>query len=105
MCGDVAEGAQMMDVLNPFITEGARAMVFVDGENLAIRYGAMATGGAATPWYEPSIPVWHQDLNPGLILEPFASNSNPCLFPTSRCLRVPASGSPPRYGVRSDSWG
>ena len=29
-----------MPDLYPFINEGYRAMVFVDGENLAIRYGA-----------------------------------------------------------------
>lgn len=54
--------------LYPFIIENARAMVFVDGENLAIRYGAMAKGQAAPQHlsirYQPDIAVWAQALSP-----------------------------------------
>jgi uncharacterized LabA/DUF88 family protein len=56
--------------LYPFIIEGCRAMVFVDGENLAIRYGAMLDGRAPQPgligWYRPDVAVWAQDLSPNL---------------------------------------
>jgi hypothetical protein len=56
------------DELFPFVTDGARAMVFVDGENLAMRYGAML-GGVPPPeymtaWYKPDVAVWAQSLNP-----------------------------------------
>jgi uncharacterized LabA/DUF88 family protein len=43
-------------------------MVFVDGENLAIRYGAMLKGGqplaSLASWYRRDVGVWAQELNP-----------------------------------------
>jgi uncharacterized LabA/DUF88 family protein len=55
--------------LYPFIFETARAMMFVDGENLAIRYGDMAS--VSTPpnpyggfWHMPNVAVWAQALSP-----------------------------------------
>jgi len=57
-----------MTELYPFITEAARAMMFVDGENLAMRYGAMLKEAGkplvATPWYRPDVMVWAQALSP-----------------------------------------
>jgi uncharacterized LabA/DUF88 family protein len=51
--------------LYPFVTEGARAMVFVDGENLAIRYDS-AKGEPARPDVVclPKIDVWSPALSP-----------------------------------------
>lgn len=57
-----------MAELYPFIFDGARAMVFIDGENLAIRYGEML--GTAQPneqiahWYRKDVAVWAQSLSP-----------------------------------------
>jgi uncharacterized LabA/DUF88 family protein len=57
--------------LFPFVIEGARAMVFVDGENLAIRYGSalaelQAKGGTSTKTvsYRPNVAVWASPLSP-----------------------------------------
>src|SRR5690242_18494785 len=54
--------------LYPYIGQDARAMVFVDGENLALRYGAMLGGKPppvqATGWYRAGVAVWAQSLNP-----------------------------------------
>lgn len=57
-----------MPDLYPFVHDGARAMVFVDGENLAMRYGEML-GGVPPPqkmesWYRPGVAVWAQELSP-----------------------------------------
>jgi hypothetical protein len=41
-----------MTDLYPFVIEGARAMVFVDGENLAIRYGGHAGWAVASGRHE-----------------------------------------------------
>jgi uncharacterized LabA/DUF88 family protein len=58
----------MSEILYPHIFPGAKAMVFVDGENLAIRYGKMLGGVPPPPkmqsWYKPDVAVWTQDLNP-----------------------------------------
>lgn len=55
-----------MNELYPLSTHGCRAMVFVDGENLAIRYGAMVQGrmldDVETAWYRADIAVWSQKL-------------------------------------------
>jgi NYN domain len=55
--------------LIPYLTDNARAMVFVDGENLAIRYGSMLKTRATPPCshvqYEPNVFVWSQRLNSG----------------------------------------
>ena len=54
--------------LYPFIIEGARAMVFVDGENLAIRYGnaRKQLGGPDKPdvVHIPNVAVWSSVLSP-----------------------------------------
>jgi hypothetical protein len=54
----------MSSPLYPFIIEGCRAMVFVDGENLAIRYGNTPKGAQPTPgvsgWYLPKARVIRQ---------------------------------------------
>jgi uncharacterized LabA/DUF88 family protein len=55
--------------LYPFVIEGARAMVFVDGENLAIRYGnaKKQLGGSsekAGVAYLPNVAVWSSALSP-----------------------------------------
>lgn len=44
-----------------------RVMVFVDGENLAIRYGAMLDGAAPLPHivYEKDVYVWSRKCNIG----------------------------------------
>lgn len=52
----------------PRIVEtSARAMVFVDGENLAVRYGAMLRSKATDPpphvSYEPDVLVWSSSFN------------------------------------------
>jgi hypothetical protein len=48
-------------------------MIFVDGENFAIRYGDMLKarginppepGSPNGPWYEPGVALWSQLLNP-----------------------------------------
>ena len=53
--------------MNPFpdSIKGARVMVFVDGENLAIRYGCVLGGKAPLPHveYEPDVFVWSKLLN------------------------------------------
>ncbi len=57
-----------MPELYPFIHENARAMVFVDGENLAIRYGNSLRATSKLPashvWYRPNIAVWTASLSP-----------------------------------------
>jgi len=57
-----------MTELYPFVIEGARTMVFVDGENLAIRYGnaLKQSGGAAKAGvaHLPGVAVWSQQLSP-----------------------------------------
>jgi uncharacterized LabA/DUF88 family protein len=57
-----------MSTLYPFVIENARAMVFVDGENLAIRYGkALETLGAAPKAnvaYRANVAVWVPELSP-----------------------------------------
>ena len=57
-----------MTDLYPFIIEGARAMVFVDGENLAIRYGNSLKEKGATQKesvsYLPNVAVWTGQLSP-----------------------------------------
>ena len=54
--------------LFPLVMDGARAMVFVDGENLAIRYGELLGGvppsQAMTDWYRPGVAVWAKELSP-----------------------------------------
>jgi uncharacterized LabA/DUF88 family protein len=56
--------------LYPYIMQGARAMVFVDGENLAIRYGKARREDAAERekqlniWYRPKLAVWADHLTP-----------------------------------------
>jgi NYN domain len=59
----------MSETLYPHIFPGAKAMVFVDGENLAMGYGRMLGGVPPPPkmesWYKPDVAVWVQDLNPG----------------------------------------
>ena len=58
----------MSDYLYPYVINGARAMVFVDGENLAIRYAAMAQGKVPDPtlmvWHEPGVAAWARPLSP-----------------------------------------
>lgn len=60
--------------LYPFIFENARAMVFVDGENLAIRYSASvkANGKPSTEhvWHLPSVAVWSAVLSPSSMVLP-----------------------------------
>lgn len=57
-----------MDELHPNVFNGARAMVFVDGENLAMRYEAMLGGVPPETrmqgWFRPGVAVWEQRLNP-----------------------------------------
>jgi uncharacterized LabA/DUF88 family protein len=54
--------------MDPFsyTVDGCSVMMFVDGENLAIRYGAMLKSRgspvAPTGWFLPGIGVWAQDL-------------------------------------------
>lgn len=56
-----------MGRLIPYVMDIARVMYFVDGENLAIRYGAILkeTGRSPAPQvvYEPNILVWSPQLN------------------------------------------
>lgn len=51
----------------PYIMDMARAMYFVDGENLAIRFGALmkSVGASAAPGvdYEKDVFVWTPNLN------------------------------------------
>jgi hypothetical protein len=55
---------------NPFpwvSADGARVMLFVDGENLAIRFGALLNDRGmkqhAEAVYEPNVFVWSPDLS------------------------------------------
>jgi uncharacterized LabA/DUF88 family protein len=52
----------------PYTCDLARAMIFVDGENLAIRYGSMLKERGGSPRddisCEPSVFVWSSTLNP-----------------------------------------
>lgn len=56
--------------LYPFVLDRARAMVFVDGENLAIRYGKVRPKNAEEVekqlniWYRPNVAVWADHLTP-----------------------------------------
>ena len=59
--------------LYPFVIEGARAMVFVDGENLSMRYGAAINAsqeaglkplGDGHVSYLPNVAVWAVKLSP-----------------------------------------
>ncbi|MDX2271367.1 MAG: NYN domain-containing protein [Cyanobacteriota bacterium] len=56
-----------MPFLLPYTADLARAMIFVDGENLAIRYGAMLKQRNSAPvgrvQYVPGIFVWTAELN------------------------------------------
>jgi uncharacterized LabA/DUF88 family protein len=56
----------MPQTLLPRVCEGARAMIFVDGENLAIRYQCALSGRAARPevQHEPDVFVWSPALHP-----------------------------------------
>jgi hypothetical protein len=63
----------MPDALFPFVVANARAMMFVDGENLAIRYAAMVPKDQAAAvrktaqgevWSDPEVAVWAQQLTP-----------------------------------------
>src|SRR5262249_8214302 len=53
--------------LIPYAGNNVRAMLFVDGENLAIRYGALLKDRNVQPKsnieYEPNVLVWNKDLN------------------------------------------
>jgi len=54
--------------LYPFVIEGARAMVFVDGENLAIRYGSarkeLVGSERSGVVHIPNVAVWSSALSP-----------------------------------------
>src|SRR5580700_2103570 len=61
--------------LYPVVFPESRAMLFVDGENFAMRYGEMRKAwhevhGDNAPnqkgglWYEPNVALWAQVLNP-----------------------------------------
>lgn len=54
-----------MTILIPYTCDLARAMIFVDGENLAIRYGVALSKRTPRPKisYEPNIFVWSPALN------------------------------------------
>jgi uncharacterized LabA/DUF88 family protein len=66
--------------LYPFVIDVARTMVFVDGENLAIRYkkmlGTSSPSAKLTDWYLPDVAVWAEALNP-----------NPSALSGSRVIR------------------
>jgi hypothetical protein len=55
-----------LPILLPYVCDGARAMIFVDGENLAIRYGSALKSvglvGRPKVFCEPDVFVWSQDL-------------------------------------------
>ena len=52
----------------PYTCDLARAMMFVDGENLAIRYGKLLAAGhhplESNRLYIPDVAVWAETLNP-----------------------------------------
>jgi uncharacterized LabA/DUF88 family protein len=56
--------------LHPFVLKNARAMIFVDGENLAIRYGSLLKAQGKPPaehvWHIPSVAVWSPVLSPNM---------------------------------------
>jgi hypothetical protein len=64
----------MPDALFPFVAANARAMMFVDGENLSIRHAAMVravvdagrerVGVPGGIWEDPEVAVWAQTLIP-----------------------------------------
>ena len=58
----------LMSELFPYTWDLARAMIFVDGENLAIRYGAMLKERKESPRSDivcvPNILAWSTLLNP-----------------------------------------
>ena len=53
--------------LFPLVHDGARAMIFVDGENLACRYKAMRGGTPASElmqgWHIPDVAVWAPEIS------------------------------------------
>lgn len=55
-----------VDALIPYVADMARAMIFIDGENLAIRYGELLRAGRK-PWVEnrgsPGIYIWAWPLS------------------------------------------
>lgn len=65
-----------MKDLYPPLQRNARTMLFVDGENFAMRYGEMLalakeagrepkpTSHQAAVWHEPNVALWAQFLNP-----------------------------------------
>ena len=59
-----------MSELYPLIEPDSRAMVFVDGENLALRFksmlGASVIAADSGIWHLPDIAVWAQALSPSL---------------------------------------
>jgi uncharacterized LabA/DUF88 family protein len=58
----------MSEQLYPFVIENARVMVFVDGENLAIRYANALKQGGGMPKpgvaHLPNVAVWSDELSP-----------------------------------------
>jgi hypothetical protein len=56
-----------MTDLIPYANSNPRNMIFVDGENLAIRYGDLLKGrGGVTPQqieYEPNVLVWPKKID------------------------------------------
>ncbi len=56
-----------MPRLIPYLMDITRVMYFVDGENLAIRFGAVLKDACRTPashvGYEPNVCVWSPELN------------------------------------------
>lgn len=69
-----------MPITIPSTADSARAMIFVDGENLAIRYGRMLTDRgqqpAASIEYERDVFVWSHSLNP----TPNLTNKTPAVM-------------------------
>jgi hypothetical protein len=61
------QGQAMPRFFAPIIDSNTHPMVFVDGENLAIRYGHMLTNKGAHPAehvaYEPNVFVWSTGIN------------------------------------------
>lgn len=60
-----------MSELYPFIAPDARAMVFVDGENLAVRYkhmrGTNVIAADSGIWHLENVAVWARELNPSAL--------------------------------------
>ena len=61
------KGLRAVTDLYPFVLDAARAMVFVDGENLTMRYqsllGGVPPSDAMKAWHRPNVAVWSQTLN------------------------------------------